>query len=121
MRKWRCPGSDSGDARRSLLRSVRVVAIGLAIAMVVAGIWVILTDRPSQSPGNDLIGMNKQCSGTAHIGVSNYHVQLDLTPSGYRTYAYVTLTRLPRGNGHCQLAAPIPKDATLVPEDGFQG
>ena len=119
IRRWRARARESRAAERPGLSSVRGVAIGLGLAMVLAGIWVILTDRPRGNPGDDLIGLTEQCSGTAHIGVSNYRVQLDLTTSGYWLYGYVTVTGLPRGDGHCQLAAPIPNDATHVGGQGF--
>jgi hypothetical protein len=87
--------------------------------MVGAGIWAILTDRPSGVPAQDLAGLSEQCSGAAHIGLSDYHEQFDLTPRGYWMYAYVTVTRLPGRNGRCQLSAPIPNDASHVREYGF--
>jgi hypothetical protein len=119
MRRRSEQARGSGDTDRTRLTSVRRVAIGLAVAMVAAGIWVIVTDRPSGKPGNNLIGLNEQCSASAHIGVSNYDVKLDLTTSGYWIYGHLTVTRLPRGNGRCQFAASIPDDATLVYEKGF--
>jgi hypothetical protein len=95
--------------------------MALAVTMVGFGILVILTDRPSGvEPSRNPVGMSELCSGNAHLHVTHYHAQFDLTPSGYFMWASVTVQRAPSGDGKCQLAAPVPSDATLIGGQGFR-
>lgn len=121
MRKRSAARSLLPTAGLSFVATVRAIAVALAIAMVGTGVWVILNDRPGGRVGRgDLAGLTERCSGSARLGLSRYHVQFDLTPDGYWMYGYVTATRPPEAGGRCQLAVPIPGDATHVREFGFR-
>jgi hypothetical protein len=121
MRKRPAARSLPPAAGLSFAATVRAIAVALAIAMVGTGVWVILNDRPGGRVGpGDMAGLTERCSGSARLGLSRYHAQFDLTPGGYWMYGYVTATRRLAAGGGCQLAAPVPGDATHVREFGFR-